>query len=341
MGETMRHMLTYADETFGYFKTARLVFEKEMVRMASAARQPAQIASLREIIAAMDAVKAEREEWRPHRDGPDATEFEPDAFIRLDGEFHKAIAAMSGNPVLAALCGALFDWLAYFHLSRLRSPAWSGSSSRNTAASSTRSRPATPTSPWAGWPSTSTGRVRCTSRSTSLGPGHPTRRTSGLPVPGSGCPDWRVGCMEQGEQTAVVAIRGLPPGTGHEFIPERAQSRAIPPLRAGRDQVDDAMTLLMTLLIGIVAGSRAMTAPAAVAWGAWLGWLTCRRPGPRSSARAGRSWSSPCSLSSNSSPTSCRRRRAARCRRSSARASSPAPSPGRRSALAGGARSAA
>ena len=122
MGETMRHMLTYADETFGYFKTARLVFEKEMVRMASAARQPAQIASLREIIAAMDAVKAEREEWRPHRDGPDATEFEPDAFIRLDGEFHKAIAAMSGNPVLAALCGALFDWLAYFHLSRLRSP---------------------------------------------------------------------------------------------------------------------------------------------------------------------------------------------------------------------------
>ena len=42
--------------------------------------------------------------------------------MRLDGEFHKAIAAMSGNPVLAALCGALFDWLAYFHLSRLRSP---------------------------------------------------------------------------------------------------------------------------------------------------------------------------------------------------------------------------
>ena len=70
----------------------------------------------------MDAAKAEREEWRPHRDGPDASQFEPDAFIRLDGEFHKAIAAMSGNPVLAALCGALFDWLAYFHLSRLRSP---------------------------------------------------------------------------------------------------------------------------------------------------------------------------------------------------------------------------
>ncbi|WP_018429083.1 membrane protein [Hoeflea sp. 108] len=30
---------------------------------------------------------------------------------------------------------------------------------------------------------------------------------------------------------------------------------------------------LLALLIGLVAGLRAMTAPAAVAWGAWLGWL--------------------------------------------------------------------
>ena len=34
------------------------------------------------------------------------------------------------------------------------------------------------------------------------------------------------------------------------------------------------MTLyLLTLLIGVIAGLRAMTAPAAVAWGAKLGWL--------------------------------------------------------------------
>ena len=122
MGETMRHMLTYADETFDYFKAARLVFEKEMVRMAAAVRQPKHIAQLRQIIAEMDTTKADREEWRQHRDGSDASQFEPDAFIQLDGEFHKTIAAMNGNPVLAALCGALFDWLAYFHLSRLRSP---------------------------------------------------------------------------------------------------------------------------------------------------------------------------------------------------------------------------
>lgn len=30
---------------------------------------------------------------------------------------------------------------------------------------------------------------------------------------------------------------------------------------------------LLCLLIGIVAGLRTMTAPAAIAWGAWLGWL--------------------------------------------------------------------
>lgn len=33
------------------------------------------------------------------------------------------------------------------------------------------------------------------------------------------------------------------------------------------------MLYLLALLIGVVAGLRAMTAPAAIAWGAWLGWL--------------------------------------------------------------------
>jgi uncharacterized membrane protein len=33
------------------------------------------------------------------------------------------------------------------------------------------------------------------------------------------------------------------------------------------------MIIALALLIGVVAGLRAMTAPAAVSWGAWLGWL--------------------------------------------------------------------
>lgn len=34
-----------------------------------------------------------------------------------------------------------------------------------------------------------------------------------------------------------------------------------------------SMIYILTVLIGVVAGLRAMTAPAAVAWGAYLGWL--------------------------------------------------------------------
>ena len=33
------------------------------------------------------------------------------------------------------------------------------------------------------------------------------------------------------------------------------------------------MIILLSILMGIVAGLRTMTAPAAVSWGAWLGWI--------------------------------------------------------------------
>lgn len=33
------------------------------------------------------------------------------------------------------------------------------------------------------------------------------------------------------------------------------------------------MSFLLALLIGVIAGLRAMTAPTAIAWAAWLGWL--------------------------------------------------------------------
>ena len=47
------------------------------------------------------------------------------------------------------------------------------------------------------------------------------------------------------------------------------------------------MTFLAALLIGVVAGSRTMTAPAAVAWGAWLGWID---PSPTWAAFMGSGW---------------------------------------------------
>src|SRR5215203_3612094 len=38
------------------------------------------------------------------------------------------------------------------------------------------------------------------------------------------------------------------------------------------------MTLLFAFLIGLFAGLRALTPPAAVAWAVYLGWLTLQRP---------------------------------------------------------------
>ncbi|WLP57410.1 DUF4126 family protein [Agrobacterium fabrum] len=39
------------------------------------------------------------------------------------------------------------------------------------------------------------------------------------------------------------------------------------------------MLILLSILIGTVAGLRAMTAPAAIAWGAYLGWLDISQTG--------------------------------------------------------------
>lgn len=122
MGETMRHALTYSGDTFDHFKAARLVFEKEMVRMATLAADAQGVRRLRDIIGQMDSAKAQREQWRERRDADGQPEYEYDPFLRLDGDFHKSVALMSGNPVLAALSGALFDWLAYFHMDQVRSP---------------------------------------------------------------------------------------------------------------------------------------------------------------------------------------------------------------------------
>jgi uncharacterized membrane protein len=42
---------------------------------------------------------------------------------------------------------------------------------------------------------------------------------------------------------------------------------------AGQSRLEADVALILALLIGIVAGLRAMTAPAAVSWGAALGWI--------------------------------------------------------------------
>ena len=45
-----------------------------------------------------------------------------DRFIHLDGEFHRTIASISGNPIFISLSEALFDWLAQFHIDLVSQP---------------------------------------------------------------------------------------------------------------------------------------------------------------------------------------------------------------------------
>jgi DNA-binding FadR family transcriptional regulator len=105
LGETMRHVLVHSEQSLEHLKQARVVFEMEMSRIAARSRQPEQVERLRSLV-----------------DQQAATSRSSSEFLRLDGEFHLAIAQMSGNPIFGALSQALFGWLANFHAHLVRSP---------------------------------------------------------------------------------------------------------------------------------------------------------------------------------------------------------------------------
>jgi GntR family transcriptional regulator, sialic acid-inducible nan operon repressor len=105
LGETMRHVLAHSEQSLEHLKQARVVFEMEMARIAAAGHTPEQLEQLRDLV--------ERQA---------ATSRMSSEFLRLDGQFHLAIAQASGNPIFAALSEALFGWLANFHSHLVRSP---------------------------------------------------------------------------------------------------------------------------------------------------------------------------------------------------------------------------
>ena len=155
------------------------------------------------------------------------------------------------------------------------------------------------------------GRARRRSRSIHRSPGRPCR-------PGRESAGFRFRSLSQ------VLMR-----SGSTTIGRRRTfpGRRLGPATGLAVNVDEgtAMSLLLALLIGVVAGLRAMTAPAAVSWGAWLGLAASRRTaGQLHGSLAGRRRSSRWPRWPSSSPTSCPRRRAARCRCSSAPGWSPA-----------------
>jgi DNA-binding FadR family transcriptional regulator len=100
-------MLATSPGSLDHLKHARLFFERGMARQAASKAKPADIADLNRLVAAQTALL-----------GGD-----PVRFIEADMEFHTAIAAISGNPIFAAVSESMLSWLKQFHTELL---IWSG-----------------------------------------------------------------------------------------------------------------------------------------------------------------------------------------------------------------------
>ncbi|TNC65036.1 transcriptional regulator NanR [Rubellimicrobium roseum] len=95
---TMRHVLTHDDTILAQLKEARIVIETGTARLAAQMRTSADLEHLRDLLA--------RQLLARH---------DPAEFMRRDGDFHAALAGISGNVVLSSVVRAVFDWMARFH----------------------------------------------------------------------------------------------------------------------------------------------------------------------------------------------------------------------------------
>lgn len=102
---TMRHVLTHGEGMLEQLKDARVMLEMQMSRVAAVRHDDTQIAGLRAIVA-------------DQRAASDSAE----RFMMLDGAFHQAVAAISGNMLLASVTRAIFAWKARFHVDAVRTP---------------------------------------------------------------------------------------------------------------------------------------------------------------------------------------------------------------------------
>lgn len=95
IGESMRLFLASSPASLEQLKEARLIFEMEMARIAARKRSASDIVRLRGILQAQTEAASDLER-----------------FVARDGDFHREIAAITGNPIFAALSEAIFRWLA-------------------------------------------------------------------------------------------------------------------------------------------------------------------------------------------------------------------------------------
>jgi len=100
-----RHMLADCAQNLDYLKDARLFFEGGIARLAA---EHAQKADMQRLAASL------HEQAQVLHD--------PQAFFHADQNFHRALAAISGNPILTAVSQTMFDWLAQTHTSLVQTP---------------------------------------------------------------------------------------------------------------------------------------------------------------------------------------------------------------------------
>jgi len=105
VSQSMKHLLVYSPATLEHLKETRLAFELEMVRVAARRVSDSDIRRLETTLRDQSAAVGD-----------------PARFRILDGQFHRDIATISGNPIWAALSDALFHWLNDFHVDLVSVP---------------------------------------------------------------------------------------------------------------------------------------------------------------------------------------------------------------------------
>ncbi len=103
MGESMRHVLAHSQTSIDHLKEARITFEVNMARIAACNRTKHHLARIRSELTKQETFCDD-----------------PSHFLKQDGEFHRAIAASSNNPIFESLSLAMFNWLAEFHADLVR-----------------------------------------------------------------------------------------------------------------------------------------------------------------------------------------------------------------------------
>ena len=99
-------ILSSSRDTLEHLKTARIFFERGMVREAAEKATVEDVQRLKATVAEQRAARGDS-----------------DAFISADMNFHTQIAAISGNPIYVAVSEAMLGWLKEYHTEML---IWTG-----------------------------------------------------------------------------------------------------------------------------------------------------------------------------------------------------------------------